>query len=91
MMVMPLIAIAISTLLILLLCIGDPKRRRAAGLSAKSHGRTIRWMLTGAALLPGAFFGGSGDAAAFLMWFGGCAVMGWLIALAFRGGLRDRA
>ena len=91
MMIMPLIAIAMSMLLILLLCVGDPKRRRATGLSGRSHGRSVRWILAGATLLPGICFAVGGDAAAFLIWFGGCAVAGWLIALTFRRAQGDRA
>lgn len=72
---------AFSTAIILWLCLGDPKRRRSARLSGKPHNVAIRRLLAAASLVPGLLFAVRGDAAAFLIWFGGCAVAGWLVTL----------
>jgi hypothetical protein len=73
-------ATAASVAFILLLALGDPKRRRAAGLS-DGHGRGKRYLHVLGALLPGLLIALIGDAATWLIWFGGCAVAGWLAAL----------
>lgn len=83
------IAMAISAALILLLCIGDPKRRRAARIDGGEQSGTIRWMLSSAACVPGLYLAGIGDAAAFLIWLGACSVVGWCVATGF-GGRRIR-
>ncbi|MEW9855341.1 hypothetical protein [Novosphingobium sp. M1R2S20] len=76
------IALAASTLLIALLCLRDPKRRRAMGASPPSTGAGPRLPLAIGALLPGLFLILLGDAAAFLSWLGGCSVAGWLLTTA---------
>jgi len=73
-------ATAASVAFILLLALGDPKRRRAAGLS-DGHGRGKRYLYVLGAVLPGLPIALTGDAAMWLIWFGGCAVAGWLTAL----------
>lgn len=80
MTVVILAAIFVSGGLILMLGLGDPKRRRAARMQA-GHGVTSRRLITVAALLPGMAFLSHGDAAAFLLWLGGVAVAGWAITL----------
>ena len=79
----PLAAIAVSAILVAVLCRTDPKRRRAAGTSGPGSGLLFRRVLAIAACLPGLLFIFSGDAAAFLIWLGGCGVAGWLTALAY--------
>lgn len=72
------IAAILSAIAVVALCAGDPKRRRAAGGSSKSGmapGR--RRLLAIAACVPGIVCAALGDAAAFLMWLGGCALVGW--------------
>ncbi|MEJ7933766.1 hypothetical protein WG907_05765 [Sphingobium sp. AN558] len=76
-------ALALSTACILAVALGDPKRRRSARLSGNGHRPAQRRLLTVCALLPGLFCIGHGDPSAFLIWLGGCAVAGWLIAIAF--------
>lgn len=76
-------AIALSAVLITMLCLGDPKRRRSAKIGDGEQSRTTRWLLTVAACLPGAWLAVIGDAPGFLIWLGGCSVIGWLLALIF--------
>jgi len=74
-------ALAVSLLSLASLCAGDPKRRRAAGLSAEGAvGMGRKWMVA-ATLAPGLACVAAGDAAAFLVWLGGTALIGWLLAL----------
>ena len=83
MMIAPITAIAFSGVIILLLCLGDPKRRRTARLSGREMSVATRRMLAAAACLPGLVCALIGDAAAFMMWLGGCGVLGWFVALWF--------
>jgi Zn-dependent protease with chaperone function len=78
-----LLAIAVSTILLFVLCHGDPKRRRSRGLPGRRQSATVRRLLTMATGLPGVACIALGDAAAFLVWFGGCGAAGWLVALWF--------
>jgi hypothetical protein len=81
MMVFALAAIAFSSLLLLMLCLGDPKRRRAARLQDKGLGIARRRIVTAATLLPGMGLILNGDTAAFFIWLGGSAAAGWGITL----------
>lgn len=74
-------ALVLSAIPILALCIGDPKRRRATGDKRGGMASGRRRLLAAVACLPGALCALSGDAAAFLMWFGGCALLGWALAV----------
>lgn len=74
------ISVSWSLAMIMLLWRGDPKRRRIAGLSNRSGDRISRRLIVAAVLLPGIVLAASGDAAAFLIWFGSCAIGGWLVA-----------
>ena len=76
-----LAAIAFSVAMIVLLCRGDPKRRRAAHLPGEGHARPMRRLLAVAVLAPGLCLAVLGDTAAFLIWLGSCAVAGWLVTL----------
>jgi hypothetical protein len=71
---------AFSIALIGLLWRGDPKRRRVAGLPKLTDTSNKRRLMTAALLLPGVALAAAGDSAAFMIWFGSCAVGGWLIA-----------
>lgn len=75
-----LLPAAISLALMLLLWRGDPKRRRVARLPGSGDGAARRRLLAAAALVPGLVLAATGDSAAFLVWFGACAIGGWLIA-----------
>ncbi|WP_066701359.1 hypothetical protein [Sphingobium amiense] len=77
-----LIPLALSTAFILWLSLGDPKRRRAEKLASGGHSPALRRALALGAMLPGIAIAACGDAAAFLIWLGGCAVIGWIVALA---------
>lgn len=77
------VATAITIGLILLLCIGDPKRRRARRIAGAGQGVMTRRLIAAAACLPGLACAIAGDAAAFLVWLGGSGAAGWLIALWF--------
>lgn len=91
MMLIATVATAISAAMLLLIGLGDPKRRRAAGRRGGEHGRGTRRALVAATLLPGLYCAAIGDSAAFLMWLGGCAVIGWLIAILLRPHPQGRA
>lgn len=81
MMFPPLVTIAFSMAMIIWLSQGDPKRRRTARVPGNGHSRMLRRLLVIAILLPGLYLALRGDAAAFLMWLGSCAVGGWLVTL----------
>lgn len=90
MMIILLASVAFSAVLLAFLCLGDPKRRRSARLSGKAQGTAVRRLSAAASLLPGIIYALSGDAAAFLIWLGGYAVVGWLVTLSVSG-LRDKS
>lgn len=84
MMVVTLAAIAWSALCLGLLCLGDPKRRRSAEIAAgQPHAAAIRRALAAGAGAPGILLALSGDAAGFLLWLAACAVVGWVLAVAW--------
>ena len=83
MMLLPMATIAFSGVIIVLLCRGDPKRRRTAGLPGDEMRPSLRRILAGVACLPGLLCAVLGDSAAFIIWLGGCAVLGWFVALWF--------
>lgn len=83
MMMATLPALGFSACLLFFLCAGDPKRRRSAHTPGKGQGKTQRRLFSCALCLPVLAFALHGDAAAFMMWLGGTASMGWLAALAF--------
>ncbi len=78
-----LVATGMSALALLALCIGDPKRKRATGMREAGQAKWLRQTLTAAACLPGLICALTGDAAAFLIWLGGCVVIGWSMAIWF--------
>lgn len=84
MTVLSLFASAFSVAIILLLCAGDPKRRRAQKLTGDGHGTRVRRLFAAAALLPGLVLIAMAEPAAFLIWLGACSVAGWFAALLFR-------
>lgn len=75
-----LIAFVLSAVPIVMLCVGDPKRRRAIGGKGSGMASGQRRLLVAVACIPGAICALLGDAAAFLMWLGGCALVGWILA-----------
>ncbi|WP_255254877.1 hypothetical protein [Novosphingobium sp. Chol11] len=75
-----LAATAFSVGLLTMLGLGDPKRRRAAGLHG-GHGQPMRHLYVVGAVVPGVVIAYTGDAAMWLIWFGGSAVAGWIVAL----------
>jgi hypothetical protein len=78
-------ALAISVVFLTLLCVGDPKRRRTSGRAFGGHSVGARRLLAAACALPGLGLALFGDAAGFLMWGGGCALSGWLLAIRHQG------
>jgi len=82
-MLVPILSVAISTAIIILLGWGDPKRRRTARLPGDGQSVRVRRLLAAAACLPGLYCALTGDAAAFLIWLGGCGVAGWFVTLGF--------
>lgn len=80
-MMLAIFATAVSAALILWLCLGDPKRRRALRLAGEGQGASTRRLIAAAACLPGLLCILLGDAAAFLIWLGGSGAAGWLIAM----------
>ncbi len=89
MMAFLLAALALSAAFLFFLCLGDPKRRRSIRLPGEAQGQGMRRLLAGASLLPGIACAWDGGAAAFLIWLGGYAVLGWFITLFFSG-LQDK-
>lgn len=73
-----LAGMAFSAALLVLLCLGDPKRRRTLRLSGTGHTPAARRLIVVAACLPGLLCVALGDAAAFLIWLGGSGVAGWI-------------
>jgi len=76
---------ALAALLVSILCLGalglgDPKRRRTGRLPGTGQPPVVRRALVAAALVPGIALAAAGDAAAFFVWMGGCAVAGWTVA-----------
>jgi hypothetical protein len=91
MIVTTLTAIALSAVPILLLCIGDPKRRRSVEKNSNGMATHQRRILVAIASVPGIVCALTGDSAAFLMWLGGCALVGWAATFCFRAvGRPDR-
>ena len=84
-------ALAMSTALIVLLCIGDPKRRRARRIKGGEQSSAKRWLLSVAICVPGLGLALIGDSAAFLIWLGGYCVAGWLVAVGFGAARRGDA
>ncbi|MEH3121684.1 MAG: hypothetical protein PGN16_06820 [Sphingomonas phyllosphaerae] len=82
MVALTVLALAFSGIAILGLCIGDPKRRRAAGATPGTLAGA-RTLLTVAACIPGVICLFLGEAAAFMLWFGGSALGGWSVASYF--------
>ena len=75
-----LASIGVSAAIIVLLCLGDPKRQRSLGRPGPAMPAARRRLLAVAACMPGLVCALLGDAAAFLMWLGGCALIGWAVA-----------
>lgn len=84
-----LLAIAFSSAIILWLGRGDPKRRRTARLPGEGQSVRTRRLLAALACLPGLYCALTGDAAAFMIWLGGCAVAGWFVTLGFAQARQD--
>lgn len=84
-------ALAFSAILIVLLCRGDPKRRRTAYMPGAGQSAMVRRILVATACLPGLLIALSGDVAAFLIWLGGTTAIGWFITLWFSRSSRERA
>jgi hypothetical protein len=84
MLLISLVAILVSAIPMLMLCIGDPKRRRATGTTGAAMGSNMRRSLALAACLPGIACVSIGQVAAFVLWLGGCALFGWLLSALFR-------
>lgn len=78
-----LVALAMSAALIIRLCVGDPKRRRTVGIKGGEQRPATRRLLSAAVCVPGLWLALTGDSAAFLIWLGGCCVVGWFVALGF--------
>jgi hypothetical protein len=83
-------AFLLSAIPVILLCTGDPKRRRATGERHRAASPP-RAMLVGAACVPGFACALLGDTAAFMLRLGGIALLGWAAAASFAAGTQDRA
>jgi len=75
-----LASIVFSWALIIALCLGDPKRRRAQRLGSGGQSAAIRRGMAASACLPGLLCALLGDASAFLIWLGGSGLAGWATA-----------
>lgn len=76
-----LAAMTFSSTCLALLCRGDPKRRRNARLASIGQGKMARPLLAMVMVVPGLYYALMGDGAAFLIWLGGCTILGWGITL----------
>ncbi|ALR19018.1 hypothetical protein ATN00_00490 [Sphingobium baderi] len=85
-MIWAFLASAFSAICILILCLGDPKRIRVGRVPRREWRRRSRQALSVAAGIPGLLLALSGDAAAFLVWLGACALCGWVVAVWFSAG-----
>lgn len=74
------IALLLSALAIVALCIGDPKRLRTAGGKRVGMVPRHRRKLVAVACAPGLVCLLMGNTAAFLLWLGGSALFGWALA-----------
>lgn len=83
MTMLALSCVAASWTLLLMLCLGDPKRRRALRLPSSGQGQAARRLTAAAACVPGLICALTGDAAALLIWLGGTGVLGWLTTIWF--------
>lgn len=83
MTVLTIVAVALSVAVLAMLCVGDPKRRRTAGLRGDRGGKGMRRLLVIGSVLPGVALALAGDAAAVMIWIGGYAVFGWWFANLF--------
>lgn len=83
MILLALAAIVFSSVFLVLLCVGDPKRRRAARVPRPGLDVRARRIIVVAALLPGLALALAGQSAAFLLWLGGSAAAGWTATLCF--------
>ena len=90
-MLVPILAVAISTAIILILGRGDPKRRRTARLPGEGQSVRTRRLLAALACVPGFYCILTGDPAALFIWLGGCGVAGWFVALGFGQAREDVA
>jgi hypothetical protein len=88
-MLVAILAIAFSSAIILWLGRGDPKRRRTARLPGAGQSVRTRRLLAALACLPGLYCALIGDAAAFMIWLGGCGVAGWFVTLGFGQARQD--
>lgn len=82
-------ALLLSAIPVILLCIVDPKRRRATGERDPAASQP-RAMLVVAACVPGVACALLGDSAAFMLWLGGIALLGWAAAAGFAARTQDR-
>ncbi|ATY32965.1 hypothetical protein [Sphingomonas psychrotolerans] len=82
-------ALFLSAIPVILLCVGDPKRRRAAGERGGAASRP-RSMFVIMACIPGFACALLGDSAAFMLWLGGTALLGWAAAASFVARSQDR-
>lgn len=78
-----LFALVLSAIPIVALCIGDPKRRRTVGRKEGAMPSDRRRLLLAIACAPGLACALLGDAPAFLIWLGGCVLIGWTLAARF--------
>lgn len=75
-----LLAILCSGTIILALCNRDPKRLRTTDGKLTAMAPRHRRLLVAVACIPGIACLLLGNTAAFLMWLGGCALLGWALA-----------
>ena len=80
--VLALAAITLSAFPLVLLCARDPKRRRAVGVRDDNRAWPA-FLLVIAACVPGLGCVLLGASAAFMLWLGGCGILGWATALCF--------
>lgn len=76
-------ALALTSVQLLILCLGDPKRRRSSGNKGRITTASQRRLLAVTASVPGVICVALGDAAALFIWLGGSALFGWALAAWF--------
>ncbi len=80
------VAVGVTTALLSLLALHDPKRVRTAARAGVTRGRTFgkpaRVVFGSGSIVPGIVLAVNGDWPAFLLWIGVSCAIGWMLTIA---------
>jgi hypothetical protein len=79
------LTLTLSLLPLIALALRDPKRLRSRRSARRGASRAERRVFAMASLVPGVLLAAVGQWPAFLIWLGGIAIAGWLLALSLAG------